>query len=688
MSLVLKYLKRSLGAVLLIIALLSIKAICDLSLPAFTSDIVNIGIQQGGIAEVVPTTMRETTYNGLISLVGPEDAAVLSAAYRTGTLETTGEPVRTLAGDVDETALESILLKAFAQKAMGMGKALPAGIPEAITRQSAIAAVKAEYIALGMDIEGMQIGYIASTGFKMLGISALSMLASVLMSYIASRVAARLGKEMRSDVFTKVVAFSNPEMDNFSTASLITRSTNDIQQVQTSMVMILRIVFFAPILAVGGFIKVLGTNTSMAWIIGVGVLAIFTVVGVVFSFAMPRFKKLQRLVDKINLVTRELVSGIQVVRALSTQKHEEKRFDQANLELTKTSLFLNRTMSAVMPLMMLIMNLMAILIVWKGGHSIETGNMQVGDMMAFIQYAMQIMMSFLMLTMLTIMLPRASVSATRVSEVLNTPISITEKPKTLSFDESKKGVVEFQKVSFTYPGATTEVLSDITFTARPGQVTAIIGSTGSGKSTIINLIPRFHDITKGSLLVDGVDVRDASLHNLRSRIGYVPQKGLLFSGTIASNIKYGDNQMSMENMEHAARISQSAAFIAEKTEGFDSTIAQGGVNVSGGQKQRLAIARAIAIKPEILIFDDSFSALDYKTDNLLRKALHTELASSTVIIVAQRISTIVHADQILVVEEGHIVGQGTHQQLMETCPVYQQIAQSQLSQQEITHHAE
>jgi ATP-binding cassette subfamily B protein len=668
--------------------LLSIKAICDLSLPAFTSDIVNIGIQQGGIAEVVPTTMRETTYNGLISLVGPEDAAVLSAAYRTGTLETTGEPVRTLAGDVDETALESILLKAFAQKAMGMGKALPAGIPEAITRQSAIAAVKAEYIALGMDIEGMQIGYIASTGFKMLGISALSMLASVLMSYIASRVAARLGKEMRSDVFTKVVAFSNPEMDNFSTASLITRSTNDIQQVQTSMVMILRIVFFAPILAVGGFIKVLGTNTSMAWIIGVGVLAIFTVVGVVFSFAMPRFKKLQRLVDKINLVTRELVSGIQVVRALSTQKHEEKRFDQANLELTKTSLFLNRTMSAVMPLMMLIMNLMAILIVWKGGHSIETGNMQVGDMMAFIQYAMQIMMSFLMLTMLTIMLPRASVSATRVSEVLNTPISITEKPKTLSFDESKKGVVEFQKVSFTYPGATTEVLSDITFTARPGQVTAIIGSTGSGKSTIINLIPRFHDITKGSLLVDGVDVRDASLHNLRSRIGYVPQKGLLFSGTIASNIKYGDNQMSMENMEHAARISQSAAFIAEKTEGFDSTIAQGGVNVSGGQKQRLAIARAIAIKPEILIFDDSFSALDYKTDNLLRKALHTELASSTVIIVAQRISTIVHADQILVVEEGHIVGQGTHQQLMETCPVYQQIAQSQLSQQEITHHAE
>lgn len=673
---------------MLIIALLSIKAICDLSLPAFTSDIVNIGIQQGGIAEVIPTTMRETTFNGLLSLVGPEDAAVLEAAYRTGTLETTNEPVRTLIGDVDETALESILLKAFAQKAMGMGKALPAGIPEAITRQSAIAAVKAEYIALGMDIEGMQIGYIASTGFKMLGISALSMLASVLMSYIASRVAARLGKEMRSDVFTKVVAFSNPEMDNFSTASLITRSTNDIQQVQTSMVMILRIVFFAPILAVGGFIKVLGTNTSMAWIIGVGILAIFTVVGVVFSFAMPRFKKLQKLVDKINLVTRELVSGIQVVRALSTQKHEEKRFDQANLELTKTSLFLNRTMSAMMPLMMLIMNLMAILIVWKGGHSIETGNMQVGDMMAFIQYAMQIMMSFLMLTMLTIMLPRASVSATRVSEVLNTPISITEKPKTLSFDESKKGVVEFQKVSFTYPGATTEVLSDITFTARPGQVTAIIGSTGSGKSTIINLIPRFHDITKGSLLVDGVDVRDASLHNLRSRIGYVPQKGLLFSGTIASNIKYGDNQMSMENMEHAARISQSAAFIAEKTEGFDSTIAQGGVNVSGGQKQRLAIARAIAIKPEILIFDDSFSALDYKTDNLLRKALHTELASSTVIIVAQRISTIVHADQILVVEEGRIVGQGTHLQLMETCPVYQQIAQSQLSQQEITHHAE
>ncbi|PKL14354.1 MAG: ABC transporter [Spirochaetae bacterium HGW-Spirochaetae-8] len=688
MSLVLKYLKRSLGAVLLIIALLSVKAVCDLSLPAFTSNIVNIGIQQGGIAEVIPLIMRETTFLGLVSLVGPEDAATLTAAYRNGTLETTTEPVRTLVDGVDETALESILLKAFAQKAMGMGIALPSGIPEAITRQSAIAAVKAEYIALGMDVEGMQIGYIASTGLKMLGISALSMLASLLMSYIASRVSARMGKEMRSDVFTKVVAFSNPEMDNFSTASLITRSTNDIQQVQTSMVMILRIVFFAPILAVGGFIKVLGTNTSMAWIIGVGILAIFTVVGVVFSFAMPRFKKLQKLVDKINLVTRELVSGIQVVRALSTQKHEEKRFDHANQELTKTSLFLNRTMSAMMPLMMLIMNLMAILIVWKGGHSIETGDMQVGDMMAFIQYAMQIMMSFLMLTMLTIMLPRASVSATRVAEVLETPISIIEKPITKPFDANKKGVVEFQKVSFTYPGATTEVLSDISFSAQPGQVTAIIGSTGCGKSTIINLIPRFHDITKGNLLVDGVDVRDASLHELRSRIGYVPQKGLLFSGTIASNITYGDNQMSVENMEHAAKISQSTDFIAEKTEGYASTIAQGGVNVSGGQKQRLAIARAIAIKPEILIFDDSFSALDYKTDSLLRKALHTELSSSTVIIVAQRISTIVHADQILVVEEGRIVGQGTHQQLMETCPVYQQIAQSQLSQQEITHHGE
>ena len=688
MSLVLKYLKRSLGAVLLIIALLSVKAVCDLSLPAFTSDIVNIGIQQGGIADVIPTTMRETTYNGLLSLLGPQDAAVLSASYHAGTLATTTESVLTLAENADESALEAVLLKAFAQKAMGMGVALPAGIPQTITRQAALAAVKAEYIALGMDVEGIQIGYIASTGLKMLGISAFSMLASVLMSYIASRVAARMGKEMRSDVFTKVVAFSNPEMDNFSTASLITRSTNDIQQVQTSMVMILRIVFFAPILAVGGFIKVLGTNTSMAWIIGVGILAIFTVVGVVFSFAMPRFKKLQKLVDKINLVTRELVSGIQVVRALSTQKHEEKRFDQANLDLTKTSLFLNRTMSAMMPLMMLIMNLMAILIVWKGGHSIDSGDMQVGDMMAFIQYAMQIMMSFLMLTMLTIMLPRASVSATRVAEVLNTPISITEKPHTIPFDGTKKGVVEFKKVSFTYPGATTEVLSDISFTAKPGQVTAIIGSTGSGKSTIINLIPRFHDITKGSLLVDGVDVREASLHELRSRIGYVPQKGLLFSGTIASNIKYGDNQMSVENMEHAARISQSSSFIAEKTDGYNSTIAQGGVNVSGGQKQRLAIARAIAITPEILIFDDSFSALDYKTDSLLRKALHTELASSTVIIVAQRISTIVHADQILVVEEGRIVGQGTHQQLMETCPVYQQIAQSQLSQQEITHHGE
>jgi ATP-binding cassette, subfamily B, multidrug efflux pump len=559
-------------------------------------------------------------------------------------------------------------------------------LPDSIVEQAAIGAVKAEYIALEMDVEGMQIGYIANTGLKMLGISFLSIVASILMAFFASKVAARLGKEMRSDVFGKVVSFSQPEMDNFSTASLITRSTNDIQQIQTSMVMILRIVFFAPILAVGGFIKVLGTNTSMAWIIGVGIFAIFTIVALMFTFAMPKFKRMQKLVDKINLVTRELLSGLQVVRAFSTQRHEEKRFDDANRDLTKTNLFINRAMSAMMPLMMLIMNLMAILIVWNGGHGIEAGAMQVGDMMAFIQYAMQIMMAFLMLTMLTIMLPRASVSATRISEVLNTRLSVREKENPETFKEELKGVVEFKNVGFSYPGAKTEAISDISFIARPGQTTAIIGSTGSGKSTIANLLLRFHDISRGELLIEGTDIRNVSLHELRKRIGYVPQKGLLFSGTIASNIKYGDSTLSDEDMHSAAKIAQAIDFIAEKTDGFDSVISQGGANVSGGQKQRLAIARALAIKPTILIFDDSFSSLDYKTDSTLRRALHKELRNSTLIIIAQRISTIVHADQILVVEEGRLVGLGSHAQLMRDCPVYQQIAQSQLSQQEMTHH--
>jgi ATP-binding cassette, subfamily B, multidrug efflux pump len=686
MSLVLKYLKKSTWPVLLIIILLTIKALCDLSLPAFTSNIVNVGIQQGGITNAIPSAMREGTYMGLLTVLDAQESEIVQGSYTKQVSKDTGNAIYTINDNVDSIVLEAALLKAFAKLTLSQGSPSVEALPDSIVEQAAIGAVKAEYIALEMDVEGMQIGYIANTGLKMLGISFLSIVASILMAFFASKVAARLGKEMRSDVFGKVVSFSQPEMDNFSTASLITRSTNDIQQIQTSMVMILRIVFFAPILAVGGFIKVLGTNTSMAWIIGVGIFAIFTIVALMFTFAMPKFKRMQKLVDKINLVTRELLSGLQVVRAFSTQRHEEKRFDDANRDLTKTNLFINRAMSAMMPLMMLIMNLMAILIVWNGGHGIEAGAMQVGDMMAFIQYAMQIMMAFLMLTMLTIMLPRASVSATRISEVLNTRLSVREKENPETFKEELKGVVEFKNVGFSYPGAKTEAISDISFIARPGQTTAIIGSTGSGKSTIANLLLRFHDISRGELLIEGTDIRNVSLHELRKRIGYVPQKGLLFSGTIASNIKYGDSTLSDEDMHSAAKIAQAIDFIAEKTDGFDSVISQGGANVSGGQKQRLAIARALAIKPTILIFDDSFSSLDYKTDSTLRRALHKELRNSTLIIIAQRISTIVHADQILVVEEGRLVGLGSHAQLMRDCPVYQQIAQSQLSQQEMTHH--
>jgi ATP-binding cassette, subfamily B, multidrug efflux pump len=686
MSLVLKYLKKSTWPVLLIIILLTIKALCDLSLPAFTSNIVNVGIQQGGITNAIPSAMREGTYMGLLTVLDAQESEIVQGSYTKQVSKDTGNAIYTINDNVDSIVLEAALLKAFAKLTLSQGSPSVEALPDSIVEQAAIGAVKAEYIALEMDVEGMQIGYIANTGLKMLGISFLSIVASILMAFFASKVAARLGKEMRSDVFGKVVSFSQPEMDNFSTASLITRSTNDIQQIQPSMVMILRIVFFAPILAVGGFIKVLGTNTSMAWIIGVGIFAIFTIVALMFTFAMPKFKRMQKLVDKINLVTRELLSGLQVVRAFSTQRHEEKRFDDANRDLTKTNLFINRAMSAMMPLMMLIMNLMAILIVWNGGHGIEAGAMQVGDMMAFIQYAMQIMMAFLMLTMLTIMLPRASVSATRISEVLNTRLSVREKENPETFKEELKGVVEFKNVGFSYPGAKTEAISDISFIARPGQTTAIIGSTGSGKSTIANLLLRFHDISRGELLIEGTDIRNVSLHELRKRIGYVPQKGLLFSGTIASNIKYGDSTLSDEDMHSAAKIAQAIDFIAEKTDGFDSVISQGGANVSGGQKQRLAIARALAIKPTILIFDDSFSSLDYKTDSTLRRALHKELRNSTLIIIAQRISTIVHADQILVVEEGRLVGLGSHAQLMRDCPVYQQIAQSQLSQQEMTHH--
>ena len=526
--------------------------------------------------------------------------------------------------------------------------------------------------------------YILVAGFQMLGISLISMIAAILVMLLASKVGAKIGKTLREKVFSKVLKFSHEELNKFSTASLITRSTNDVQQIQQFVSMSFRVVVYAPIIGIGGFIKVLtNTDNSMAWIIGLAILLIAFVVGTLFIIAMPKFKKLQTLTDKLNLVSREILTGLPVIRAFNKEKSEEKRFDVANTDLMKTNIFVNKAMSLMMPLLMFIMNSMSILVIWVGAHKINEGLLQVGDMMAFIQYMMQIIISFLLISMMSIMIPRSSVSANRINEVLETEAKIKDKKETKSFDKSKKGFVEFKNVSFKYPDADTEILENISFTAKPGQTTAIIGSTGSGKSTVVNLIPRFYDVTEGELLIDGVNVKDVSQKDLREIIGFVPQKGILFSGTIESNIKYSSEKMSDEEMKEAAKIAQATEFIEAKDEQYKSEISQGGSNVSGGQKQRLSIARAIAKDPEIFVFDDSFSALDFKTDAKLREELSKKTKDKTVIIVAQRISTILNADQIIVLEEGKIVGIGRHEELLKTNETYRQIAYSQLSEKEL-----
>ena len=518
----------------------------------------------------------------------------------------------------------------------------------------------------------------------MLGVALVSMISAVSIMFLSSRVAARLGKTLRDKVFKKVISFSNAELNEFSTASLITRSTNDIQQIQQLIAILFRVVVYAPIIGIGGFVKVLtSTDNSMAWIIGIAIVAILFIVATLFAVAMPRFRKLQDLVDKLNEVSREILTGIPVIRAFNKEKKEEARFDDANKDLMKTNIFVNRAMSMMMPLLMFIMNSIMVLIVWVGGHNVDQGVMQVGDMMAFIQYTMQIVMAFLMISMISIMLPRAAVSARRINEVIDREPSIKDKKETKKFDPSKKGLVEFKNVSFRYPDADTEILEDINFTAEPGKTTAIIGSTGSGKSTVVNLIPRFYDVTGGELCIDGVNVKDVSQKDLRDIIGFVPQKGILFSGTIESNIKYSDENMSDDQMIMAAEIAQATEFIEGKEKKYQDPIAQGGGNVSGGQKQRLSIARAIAKDPEIFVFDDSFSALDFKTDSKLREALATRTKNKTVIIVAQRISTILNADKIIVLEEGKMVGIGTHEELMKNNETYRQIALSQLSAEEL-----
>ena len=747
MKKLLKYLRPFAGSIVIAIMLLFVQAVSDLSLPSYMSNIVNVGIQQKGIEDAVPKAIKSSELNKLLLFTNSDDKKVVEDNYKLirkeelsdddyekyikqypelanediYVLDTKSKDVKRKLNEIlgRPMLITSLFESGDATKVMGDSgnvMAAPEGVdmanmdpfmmlsnmpkeqvleiikginekldemPESMVTQSAVTYVREQYKELGIDIDKVQTNYLFMAGAKMLGVALIGTIAAVIVTFIAARIAAALGRNLRKDVFNKVVGFSNAEFDRFSTASLITRTTNDIQQIMMLIVMGLRIVFYAPILGIGGIVKVVKSGAGMGWVIVVAVVSILSLVGVLFVFAIPKFKMVQKLVDKLNLVTRESLTGMLVIRAFSTEKYEEEKFERANMNLTKTNLFVNRAMSMMMPLMMFIMNGVTLLIVWVGSHRVDSGVMQVGDMMAFMQYVMQIIMAFLMISMVSVILPRALVSAGRVSEVLNTDIAIKNIENPVSFKVEEKGEIEFKNVSFKYPGADEYILKDINFKAKSGETTAFIGSTGSGKSTLINLIPRFYDVTSGEILIDGENIKNVSLHDLREKIGFVPQKGMLFSGTIESNLKYGGEHISDEYMHKAAEIAQATEFISSKESGFNTEISQGGTNVSGGQKQRLAIARALAKNSEIFIFDDSFSALDFKTDAKLRKAINEELSDSTLLIVAQRISTIMNADQILVLDEGKVVGKGTHKELMENCEVYRQIALSQLSKEEL-----
>ena len=756
-----KYAASYWKAMIAIVLILVVQAYCDLSLPAYTSDIVNVGIQQGGIEDEVPRQIATEEMEKLLLFVSEDDQQTVMDAYTEDNTsykkeayvlkDSVAEEENTMENLKDILQIPMMMTsgiesgsdttkqmedKLKEQMSQGMAQSMPQGadqtmpegmpqsesqtesqavslddmsmfdllkmlpaeqrativekieeqmseMPDTILDQASVSFCRSAYKDLGMDMDQTQIHYLLKTGGQMAALALLGMAASIMVAFLASRVGASAGRDLRSGVFHKVVGFSNNEFNHFSTASLITRSTNDIQQIQMLIVMLLRMVLYAPILAIGGVLQVMKTNVSMSWIIGLAVIIIAFVVLLLFLVVMPKFKVLQNLVDKLNLVTREILTGLPVIRAFSTEKHEEERFDDANRTLTKTNLFVNRAMTFMMPVMMLVMNSVSVLIVWTGAHGISDGQMQVGDMMAFIQYTMQIIMGFLMLCMISIMLPRAAVAADRVEEVLKSETMIHDPKQEKHFPEDGKGVLTFDHVSFRYPGADEDVLEDITFTAKPGETTAIIGSTGSGKSTLVNLIPRFYDVTSGDITLDGVDIREVKQHELREKLGYVPQKGVLFSGDIASNIMFGNSHGSDDEMIEAAEIAQATEFIDTKPEKYKSPISQGGSNVSGGQKQRLSIARAIAKHPQVFIFDDSFSALDYKTDVTLRRALAEKTSGSTVLIVAQRISTILHAEQIIVLDEGKVAGKGTHAELLKNCPVYREIAESQLSRKEL-----
>ena len=727
-----RHLAKHWATILAVVVLLLVQANCDLALPSYTSDIVDVGIQQGGVENGLPGSARQTTLDALSVLMSGEDAAALDAAYGPADengvralLDTVTEEQQAALADALTTPDVALYMAAAAQSAsrQGVETALPepqdldsaaamlsaaaaapgfdhealltrlsgaAGSLDETTAETlasqAVQLVRLEYQAQGID-GNVQMHYLLTTGGEMLLVALLMAAAAISVGFLASRVSAAVGRDLRRQVFGKVISFSNAETDRFSTASLITRTTNDIQQVQMTSVMLLRIVIYAPILGIGGIIRVAGTDTGLSWIIVLAVALLLALVFVLMQVAMPKFKIMQKLVDRLNLVSREILTGIMPIRAFSREKFEEERFDAANKDLMKTQLFTNRTMTFMMPTMTLIMNGISLLIVWFGGHAMETSGMQVGDLIAFITYTMQIVMSFLMLTVISIMLPRAGVAADRIEEVLRTePVIEDPAPAQLPAGlESKqwRGVVQFDHVNFRFPGADADALEDITFTAEPGKTTAIIGSTGCGKSTLLNLIPRFYDVTGGKITLDGVDLRQMPQETLRAQLGYVPQKGVLFSGTIESNLKFGGDAIPDADMVQAAEIAQAAEFISAKPEGYQSPIAQGGTNVSGGQKQRLSIARAIAKNPKVYLFDDSFSALDYKTDVTLRRALKEKTGDATVIIVAQRISTVLHADQILVLDDGRIVGCGRHADLLATCPEYREIAKSQLSEKDL-----
>jgi ATP-binding cassette subfamily B protein len=734
-----KYLKPYSFLLIMAIFLLFVQAMSELALPNYMSDIVNTGIQQGGIETAVPKAMRKSTMDKITLFMNDDEKKLVMDNYEFIDSSSTNydkyldeypvlenENIYVLKDISEKTKndLVPILGKTLMtvsniQRAqenavdgvMNLnGREMPANLnvynllkmlPESqkqemlsqidkqiealgndMLNQAAITAVKNEYVELGLDVEKMQNDYILNTGFWMLMVSLLSAASTIAVSFLSAKIGAGAAKDIRHDVFTKVENFSNSEFVNFSTASLITRTTNDIIQIQFVLIMLIRLVFYAPIMGTGGIIKALQTSPSMSWIIALAVIVLLGLIAVIFSIALPKFKKMQKLIDRLNLVTRENLSGMMVIRAFNTQKFEEDRFDNANKELTKTQLFINRVMVSLMPIMMFIMNGVMVLIVWIGAHQISESSLQVGDMMAYMQYAMQIIFSFLMLSAMFIILPRATVSANRIKEVLDVEPEIKdpENPKKL---ENPKGLIEFKNVSYKFPHAEEPILKNISFTAEPGKTTAIIGSTGSGKSTLVNMIPRFYDATEGQVLIDGVDVREITQHELREQIGYVPQRGVLFSGTIESNLKYADENASEELINKAIDIAQAREIVEEKEEKIKAPISQGGTNVSGGQKQRLSIARALVKKPNIFIFDDSFSALDFKTDSLLRKKLKEETGNSTLIIVAQRIATIKNAEQIIVLDEGKIVCKGTHKELMESCETYQKIALSQLSREEL-----